>query len=739
MKTPVRGAVALCAMLAAMWCLRREAVAAPASAPSPGPAVAERLALIDAVAPSVCRVEYVYQYDKGEAPRGATWNDTCPTCGQAHASATDHSILEERPMELPAYVISPTRVLAPDFTVHPRFIKSVAVRYGQQVVQAKVAGYYRNQEAVLMELARPLTGAKPLSFDEGAKGPFFAVKYSHLNGQWTISVKPSDVGTVLRSEDGHRFRSIDLDVLITDKAGSVVGVLFNQHQQLDDSWKGAPAGWPMIGADEMARLIEDCRKRSDAGVLRVTLNFRSPKARSQDPYSPERAEGSATESQVLGVLIDPTTVLVLAELAPGTTARMERIAVHPAQGKAVAAKFAGSIEEYGCFLAKLESPMQGAVAMCPKAVLDLREAMLVSADIRVQGEKRLADFEHGRVRGFSVGYKGRMFMQVMPASLSSFVFDLEGNLAAMPVTRRQKVTSDAGDYGSRYPQLTPVRHLAATLAEPAKFFDPNNVPLSELEENRIAWMGVELQPLNRELARANGVSDLTLDGATGGLVTYVYANSPAAKAGIEPGDILLRLHVPGESKPVDIQVESYVFFSQPFPWDQLATVPESYFDRVPTPWQPLETGLSRTLMQIGLGKPYTAEVFHDGKAAKKDFTVSQCPTYYESAPRHKDDRLGVTVRELTFEVRRYFQKKADEPGVIISKVEKGSAAAKAGLRPYELILQVNDTPIRTPADFAKALAGATDLRLDVKQLTKGRLVKVKVPSAPPATAAADDQ
>ena len=69
----------------------------------------------------------------------------------------------------------------------------------------------------------------------------------------------------------------------------------------------------------------------------------------------------------------------------------------------------------------------------------------------------------------------------------------------------------------------------------ASHIDPSNVPLTEQEESRLAWVGVELQPLNKELARANNVSKLTRDGQIGALVSYVYPGSPAEKAGVEVG------------------------------------------------------------------------------------------------------------------------------------------------------------------------------------------------------------
>ena len=151
--------------------------------------------------------------------------------------------------------------------------------------------------------------------------------------------------------------------------------------------------------------------------------------------------------------------------------------------------------------------------------------------------------------------------------------------------------------------------LAPVLASLKENSDPNNVPLSEEQENRLAWVGVELQAMSQELARANNVSDLTKDGETGGLVTFVYPGSPAAKAGVEPGWILLRVDVDGQPKPIDVQVEADRFGGDPFPWDRLGDAPEAVFDRIPTPWPTVESTLVRTLTDLGFGKKYVAEIF----------------------------------------------------------------------------------------------------------------------------------
>jgi hypothetical protein len=57
---------------------------------------------------------------------------------------------------------------------------------------------------------------------------------------------------------------------------------------------------------------------------------------------------------------------------------------------------------------------------------------------------------------------------------------------------------------------------------------------------------------------------------------------------------------------------------------------------------------------------------------QKDFEIALGPRHYGSSPRYKFRTLGLTVRDLTYEVRRYFRCEPDAPGVIVSKIEPGA-------------------------------------------------------------------
>ena len=279
-------------------------------------------------------------------------------------------------------------------------------------------------------------------------------------------------------------------------------------------------------------------------------------------------------------------------------------------------------------------------------------------------------------------------------------------------------------------QWTTARQLAEAVRRLPETADPANVPVSEAEENRLAWLGVELQPLTRELARANQVSDQTRDGQTGGLITYIHPDSPAAKAGIKAGMVLLRLRTPTQPVPIEVQLEEDFARAQGFPWERLDDIRDQFFERIPTPWPPVETPVTRALTDLGFGARVTAEFFDEGQVLSREFEVVPGPTHYESAARFKSESLGITVRNLTYDVRRYIQRKADEPGVVVSRIEPGARASVAGVKPYELITHVQDQPVSTVADFERLVAAEKgDLKLTLKRMAKGRIVTIRAVSS----------
>ena len=680
---------------------------------------AEQVALIKAVSASLVRVEFTAKFDKGEA---------APGCERA--------IREERAVERTGYLLSPTLVITDDITVHPRFIKRLFVTYKSEQVDAVVKAYAKDTQAILLELAKPLTEAKPLVFDAKAEEPYYAINYGRYGSTLTKRIWSLKLPSVYTTERNRQYRVGPSGCLVVEKTGKPVAISFASRWPVDDSWKGSPLKWPMLPAKDMKKSLANVRKIAEQGLMRVTLNFRSPKKRSDRGYY--GGDESKTEINTTGALIDKNSVLVLTNMLPKVTARLERITVHPQKGEPISAKFKCTMKDYGGFIVTLEKPLRKPVKLLKKKdIRDYRNKLLLSAEIIIQGKKRVAYYKHYRINSFDMGWKRHIYPQAGWGSGGDFFFDLNGTLLALPIARREKVSVKARWGGGGGATLTSTSYLAEVLGDlkNKKNIDVTNVPLTEEEENRLAWLGVELQGLNTELARINNVSELTNDGSTGAMVSYVYPGSPADKAGIKAGIIMLRIHGEDQPKPIEVQVQPSRFAGRPFPWDELDAIPEQYYDRIRRPWPSRENNITRTLTDMGFGKKYQVEFFIDGKIVKKDFRVIASPPHYDTAKRYKSKLLGLTVKDLTYELRRYFQKKPGDAGVIVSKIEPGSKVSVRGLKPYEIITHVNGKEVSGVKEFERLIKDQAELQMLVKRMTRGRTIKITLspPTTKPAT------
>jgi serine protease Do len=691
------------------------------------------VAQVRAVAGGLVRVEYELQYDQADEPSGGLGGERCPSCGQYHGESLRTYLEEERPVAAAGYLVAPDRVVTADPQLHPRFIKSITVRFGDQATTATVASYGRDHKAVVLNLGKPLAGAKPLSFKSPVAGEFHIINYQRENAHWTATVHPLPKQvSVPDGETPHRL--VTLSGVVVTEAGLPVGLLLGTRIGMDQAWQGSPLNWPMLSVADFTKLADQLQAASRASLVRVGLSFRSPKSSPDDFRGGSRYSGSdfdeegggmSTERSVLGLVWDNNRVLVLANLKPRQTARLDRITVFPASGAAVSAQFVASLKTFGALVVKLDQTLPGAVKISSAAPRSWGDQLLLRADVAVQGETRTDYFMAERIASCTVGWQGRVYPELNGGENdNAFLFSSNLELVALPLVRREQISGGRDSYRSADVELTPASYVAEAMRGLPASGDISNVPVSEEEENRLAWLGVELQPLNRELARANGISAQTRDGETGALVTFVHPDSPAAEAKVPVGAVLLRLQVPGQPLPVEVTMEEDYRRAQPFPWDRLDEVTEQYFDRIPTPWSPAENSFTRALTDLGFGTRFTAEFIVDGKMVAHEFDVVVGPTHYDSASRYKAESVGLTVRDISYDVRRYLQRQADEPGVVISKIEPGSKASVAGIKPYEVITHINEKPVRNVKDFETLIGTGGELKLSLKRMARGRIVSL---------------
>jgi serine protease Do len=173
-------------------------------------------------------------------------------------------------------------------------------------------------------------------------------------------------------------------------------------------------------------------------------------------------------------------------------------------------------------------------------------------------------------------------------------------------------------------------------------------------------LGVTIQEVNPALAENFGLKQ-----AQGALVGAVQKDSAAAKAGIEPGDVILKM----DGKEIN-----------------------------------RSSDLPPLVAAVKPGSKVTLALWHEGKA--KDVTVTvgafEDKTTLASAEGNVPAaKLGVAVRPLSPEERRSSELPS---GVVVEQVT--GAAARAGVHPGDVILSVNRTAVKSPEQLRELIAKA---------------------------------
>jgi hypothetical protein len=256
------------------------------------------------------------------------------------------------------------------------------------------------------------------------------------------------------------------------------------------------------------------------------------------------AEGNDTERNVVGIVVSPRRVVVLASLDAAATARIEGVEVHPAAGDPVPATFVCSFKHLGAFLVEVAADLPSPLVLATTPIRARQHHLLFDAQLELQGDRRRLHVSSARLGAFRRSWR----RQWIPAS-GRRAPPVRGGREAPSSRSSARSSAERGRWrrNDGYVLLSP-EYLAPLLADPAAHADAANVPVAAEREDRLAWLGVETQGLDRDLARVNGVSAVTRDGASGVLVSYVYAGSPAEKAGLRPGDVL-RITPPSRPSP----------------------------------------------------------------------------------------------------------------------------------------------------------------------------------------------
>jgi serine protease Do len=171
------------------------------------------------------------------------------------------------------------------------------------------------------------------------------------------------------------------------------------------------------------------------------------------------------------------------------------------------------------------------------------------------------------------------------------------------------------------------------------------------------YLGVRFQPLTADLAKSFG-----LDSEKGALIASVEKDTPAERAGLKAGDVILEY----DGKQINEGNE-----------------------------------LPRFVAATPIDKKVKLSIFRDGKKQEVSLVVGKLKdggSETSSGGSNENDRIGITVEELNKEKAERLGLR-ESKGLVISEVKPGSSAEDSGVSPGSIIIEINGQRPETLATF----------------------------------------
>jgi len=194
------------------------------------------------------------------------------------------------------------------------------------------------------------------------------------------------------------------------------------------------------------------------------------------------------------------------------------------------------------------------------------------------------------------------------------------------------------------------------------------------------WLGVGIQDLTPELVEYYGFEE-----KKGVLVAQVFEGDPADKAGIKAKDVIIEI----DGQPVNSSRE-----------------------------------LTATIALIPVGKKTPITIIRDGKKKTVNVKISKRDDSELMAKQEPESsgELGIRIAEITPETAKRFGHSETEKGVLVVGVEPGSKADEAGVRPGDLVKEVNRKPVTSVSDLRSEIEKDDKIQLLVKRPNAGFVV-----------------
>lgn len=437
------------------------------------------------------------------------------------------------------------------------------------------------------------------------------------------------------------------------------------------------------------------------------------------------AGDGAADAEAFALAVSPRRLLVPRTLQLLALRRVEKISVR-VDGKWEPARFVAALTDFDAMVIELPGGgLEPPPALERTAGVQVMRPFVFGAVRELLGEVA-AQARDGRCLRRELGYGDRLRLAAREVPPGALLFDSAGRLAGICVRERRvrDLATLAGQQSGRamyyireMQDLVPFGRLAPALADPAAHALPTWRPMDRQEERRLVWLGVEFDPIDRELARRLGIEKPTRGGTLGLMVSTVYPGSPAERLGLQAQDVMLRLEVEGLGDPLPL-LSATVESGAEAMLQRMSSSSLAGEGPAGRTWRPQSNYLTRLLTEIGPG-PSAKLTWHSrarGEVSSGSFRLDYGPPDFDSAEPHKDEGLGLSVKPLTYEVRHALSLPPEAPGVIISRVEPGAAAQLARLVPCMIVTQVQGEPVSSVEAFSRRIAALRAEKVDKVKL-----------------------
>jgi len=221
------------------------------------------------------------------------------------------------------------------------------------------------------------------------------------------------------------------------------------------------------------------------------------------------------------------------------------------------------------------------------------------------------------------------------------------------------------------------------LAIPAELARPVIDALMHGQRPQRGYLGVGLQPVDEDLAPAVGVAK-----GTGEIVRTIVPNGPAAQAGLQQGDVIVKVN--GQSVTPD-QTVSYLVANSKVG----SKIPIEIIRGAGTP------NAKHGTIYVTLADRPTEEALNKIAGGNSSTQAPASPT----APAVQKT-VGLSLAPLTPELGRAANLPAGSQGVLITAVDPNSDAAEQGLQRGDLIMSINNQAVTSPAQVVAGVEAA---------------------------------